>query len=186
MRFWFNQRKAAQVAAHLLKLHGGKMKYLKLIKLMYLAERRVLVERGRLITGDNFVSMAKGPVVSKTYDCIVEGGAPARAWLEYISEPSSYDVRLRAPEPDDSELSDYEIRILGEVHQQYGAIDRFELCEMTHTLPEWFDPERSSREIRPEDILRAEGWSEPDIREAVEQSEDLFSIDRVADSARTA
>ena len=37
------------------------MAYIKLIKLMYLADRRCLIETGFPITGDRMVSMPKGP-----------------------------------------------------------------------------------------------------------------------------
>jgi hypothetical protein len=33
----FNERKATEAAAYLLKLRGGRMSYMKLIKLLYLA-----------------------------------------------------------------------------------------------------------------------------------------------------
>jgi hypothetical protein len=56
IKFVFNEKKAAQAAAYLLKLHGGKMDYRKLLTLLYLADRKLLAERGRTITGDEFVN----------------------------------------------------------------------------------------------------------------------------------
>ena len=50
-------------AARLLKLHGAAMPYLKLIKLLYLADRQALLELGRPISCDLFVSMPHGPSV---------------------------------------------------------------------------------------------------------------------------
>jgi hypothetical protein len=38
----FDEKKATEVAAFLLKMRGGKMSYLKLIKLLYLADRESL------------------------------------------------------------------------------------------------------------------------------------------------
>ena len=46
MKFVFDERKAAQAAAHLLHRHGGPMPYIKLIKLLYLADRRGLRRDG--------------------------------------------------------------------------------------------------------------------------------------------
>ncbi|HTH08426.1 MAG TPA: Panacea domain-containing protein, partial [Acidovorax sp.] len=64
----FNERKAAQAAACLLHKAGGSLSVLKLMKLMYLAERRSLKKYGDTITGDAFVSMPHGPVLSMTYN----------------------------------------------------------------------------------------------------------------------
>ena len=36
----FNERKAMEAAAHLLHRRGGQMHYLKLLKLLYIADRR--------------------------------------------------------------------------------------------------------------------------------------------------
>ena len=38
----FNERKATEAAAHLLALRGGQMHYLKLLKLLYIADREAL------------------------------------------------------------------------------------------------------------------------------------------------
>ena len=46
MRFVFDERRAAQAAARLLDKHGGTMPWLKLVKLLYLADRAALVEGG--------------------------------------------------------------------------------------------------------------------------------------------
>jgi uncharacterized phage-associated protein len=52
------------------------MSFLKLIKLMYLADRRALLEQGRSITFDRYVSMDHGAVLSQTYNLIVSEEAP--------------------------------------------------------------------------------------------------------------
>ncbi len=55
----FNERKATQAAAYLLQMRGGTMSYMKLIKLLYLADRAALVRFGRPITTDRYVSMTE-------------------------------------------------------------------------------------------------------------------------------
>jgi hypothetical protein len=52
--------KATQAAARLLQNRGGRMKFLKLIKLLYLADREALSRSGRPITTDSYVSMDNG------------------------------------------------------------------------------------------------------------------------------
>ena len=68
MEFVFNDRKTAQAAAWLLDRQEGRMPYLKLIKLLYLADRQSLIESGYPITGDRLVSMDRGPVLSRVLD----------------------------------------------------------------------------------------------------------------------
>ena len=49
----FNEAKAVQIAGFFLRLAGGEMNYMKLIKLMYLVDRTALAEWGRSLTYDN-------------------------------------------------------------------------------------------------------------------------------------
>ena len=62
----FNEQKVAQMAAFLLARGKGKMKYLKLLKLLYLADRESMKRNGHPISGDSYVSMDHGPVLSKS------------------------------------------------------------------------------------------------------------------------
>jgi len=52
------------------------MAYIKLIKLLYLADREALLRWGRPITTDCHVSMPKGPVVSQIYHLITDEPEP--------------------------------------------------------------------------------------------------------------
>src|SRR5207245_2612690 len=83
IRFAYDQQKASELAAHFLLVAGGSMPMLKLLKLMYHADRTSLIETGFPVTGDTIVAMDNGPVLSKTYDHLKPTGS-----LEYIrSEP---------------------------------------------------------------------------------------------------
>ena len=70
MRFLFDERKAAQAAVYLIKKRSDQINYMKLNKLLYLADRKALFEAGQPITGDRMVSMPKGPVLSDILDLI--------------------------------------------------------------------------------------------------------------------
>lgn len=182
MRFVFNEKKAAQAAACLLRLHGGRMNYMVLIKLLYLADRRSLVETGYPITGDCMVSMRHGPVLSAILDLVTMGEKESEAcWREYISEPEGYDVALLKPSAETDELSRHEIGVLEETHKQFGAMDKWALVDMTHTLPEWQDPGRSSIAIDPRSILEAEGKTPQEIERLSHEIEEtwfLSNLDR--------
>jgi len=171
----FNEAKATQAAAYLLKLRGGRMSYMKLIKLLYLVDREALIRWGRPVTTDRYVSMDRGPVLSNVLDLISQGPAPGTesVWDRYISEPIGYEVRLRQEAPTD-ELSPAEIILIEEIFRKYGHMSRWELVDRVHELPEWQDPEGGAIPIRYADILKASGKS-PDEIEAI-----LAELDNVA------
>lgn len=179
VRFRFNDRKTAQAAAYLLALAGGRSSYMKLIKLLYLADREMLLRHGIPITGDRMISMKHGPVLSQVLDFITEGNdahAPS-AWFEYVSAPTHYDVTLAKPQPETDELSRFELGLLRQIHEKYAALDKWELVDLLHTvLPEWKDPGVSARPIEPEDILRAESRSEADIEEIKNAADEVWFL----------
>jgi uncharacterized phage-associated protein len=170
----FDQEKATATAAYLLKLRGGRMSYLKLIKLLYLADREAFGRWGFGITTDRYVSMPHGPVVSNIYNLITEEERETPFWSRYISAPSNYEVRLIDEDIPDL-LSRAEQKLLSEIFASFGTWGRWKLVEHTHTLPEWRNPNGSSIPIRVEDILQAQGASQ---REAVELKKELESLNR--------
>ncbi len=167
MKFVFDERKAAQAAAHLLHRHGAPMPYIKLIKLLYLADRRAFVETGHPITGDRLVSMENGPVLSNVLDLIRQtGGGGSSVWHEYVSDPDAYAVTAVCPvelDEIDDELSDYERSLLDAIFREYGDTNEWDLVDYTHTLPEWTDPKGSSAPIDPRRILKSEGFTKKEI-----------------------
>ncbi len=99
------------------------MSYMKLIKLLYLADREALLRWGRPITTDRYVSIDHGPVVSNVYELIRAEPQPGRGqyWRRFVSAPDgNYDVSLLAtPEP--AELSQAEDLLLREIFALHGA-----------------------------------------------------------------
>ena len=175
MRFRFNEKKAAQAAAFILKRHGDRINYMVLIKLLYLADRGALIERGLPITGDRFVSMPHGPVLSMILDLINMGRSdPPTPWFEHISEPSDHEVTLLSAAGDD-ELSEYELDLLSTIDKRFGGMNKWALRDYTHTLPEWEDPKGSSLPIEPADLLRKADVPPETIRQIGEEAEDMWS-----------
>ncbi len=166
MALHFDERKATQLVARLLKRAGGQLNVLKLVKLAYLAERRALVESGRPITFDRFVAMPHGPVVSATLNLINDEPDPRSLgyWNQFISERVGHDVALRA-DPGVGALSRFELSVIDGVYDDFGHMDRFALRDLTHALPEYRDPEGSSLPIHIRDVLEAEGYSEDEVLE---------------------
>jgi len=167
MEFGFSERKTTEAAARLLRLAGGEMDLIVLLKLLYLADRRALVERGMPITGDRMVSMRKGPVLARVYDASKGKWVGMPSWHTFVSRPKDGDpdkpVQLLQEPPADGALSDYEIDLLAQVHAQYGHKDKWDLSELTHNFPEYRFPGDSVLPIDPRVILKSEGKSVEDI-----------------------
>jgi uncharacterized phage-associated protein len=165
----FDEQKVTEAAALLLELRGGCMHYIKLLKLLYIADRHALAEWGIPISNDNYVSMDNGPVLSQTYNLIKDGG---RFWSEYISAPfGDYEVQLKAPLPKKRKLSPAEEETITRIFAEYGAINRWEIVDYMHTLPEWNNPGGSSIPISIDEILGALNEPEENIQAIVSEIE---------------
>jgi uncharacterized phage-associated protein len=183
VRFQFNDLKTAQAAAYLLKLAGGRLNYMVLIKLLYLVDRQTLLSHGLPITGDRMFSMKNGPVLSQVLNFINEGTCLPKqsAWFDYVSPPSQYEVSLLKSDPETDELSRFELKLLQEVYAKYGTMEKWALVRLLHDiLPEWKDPGSSSSPIEPEDILRAEARSDAEIREVHQGAEEMWFLKTVS------
>src|ERR1022692_1070537 len=158
----FNEAKATQAACLILRLRGGTMHYLKLVKLLYIADRTSLQELGRPITTDHHVSMNKGPVVSRIYNLISEGVPPGEEgdWHKHISNPHDDFQVSCLDDPGVDHLSDIEEEMIRKVYEEYGYKNRWALCEETHAFPEWKNPDGSMIPISYDEILRAVGRTE--------------------------
>jgi len=156
------------------------MKYLKLVKLLYLADREALLRWGRPITTDRYVSMDKGPVVSRIYSLISEEPQPGSEsfWRRHITNVPDWDVQLSV-DPSDDELSLIEEELLSEIFRMHGHKNRWRLVEETHNLPEWIDPFGSSMPIEYRDILRAGEKTESEVAEIESELESIAAVDRL-------
>lgn len=182
----FNERKAAQVAAWFLKQSGGRMPHLKLIKLMYLAERESLRQHGEMITGDRFVAMEHGPVLSTTLDCINGYKRPSKGgWESWISDREDHAVELRdrgLVRGTLDEVSDAEVGVLEAVWAQFGTWDQWRLVDFLHdpkNCPEWTDPNGSSTPIAFSAVLQGVGYSPADAARLAGEIEEHNGIDRL-------
>lgn len=177
----FNESKTAQAAALLLRLRGGRMSYMKLIKMLYLADREALLKLGRPVTFDRYVSMDRGPVLSRTLELIREEPRPgsASAWRQCIGQPDDrYEVELIDDCGTDL-LSDAEEAVLQGVFDEYGDRDRWTMVDLVHRLPEWQDPHGSAIPIQYRDILLAGGLTDVEVAGIEEELEELAAAERM-------
>lgn len=181
----FNERKAAQVATWFLRQGKGNMAHLKLIKLMYLAEREAMNQHGVLITGDRFVSMDQGPVPSLTLSFLNgEKRNGDDGWDKWVSDKADHKVALkeRAETAALDELSEAEIAILADVWAKFGHMSKWDLVDHLHEpahCAEWKDPDGSSTAITYEQIFLALG-KQPEVAVALaERIEQQRAIDKL-------
>ena len=152
----FNELLAAQIAAFFAHKQGGEIPVLKLIKLIYLADRESMTITGYPITNDRFVSMPHGPVNSLTLN-YVDGNCESAAWSSLISSKANHSVGLAKPisRNDLDELSDADIDVLETVWGKFGGMDKWQIRNWTHEYcPEWEDPQGSCTPIPHERVLR--------------------------------
>ncbi|HUT33364.1 MAG TPA: Panacea domain-containing protein [Planctomycetota bacterium] len=175
--FLFDLLKTAQAAGVLLRAHPLRiMSRLRLLKLLYIADRESLRETRRPITGDHAIAMQHGPVLSETGDLIKEEHVRAAEWGEYFQNVGC-DVQVRQ-DPGTGRLSRYEIEKLQEVVRRFEYQDDWTVAETTHQYPEWErnNPGDSSRPIPFEHILEAVGRKK-DIRAIKEEARALAAMD---------
>jgi len=159
----FNDRKVAQMAVFLLNKSGARMPHLKLMKLLYLADREAMAHYGGPISGDRIVAMPHGPVLSMTLN-LMDGDVESspNGWDSLISDKENYELSIKHAITcnDLDELSQAEISVLETVWKQFGSMGKWEIRDYTHEhCPEWIDPNGSSAPISYESVFLALGRS---------------------------
>ena len=155
VKYVFNEEKAAEAASYLLSLNNGSMPYMKLLKLLYIADRIYLSRYHASITTDFYYSLPRGPVATAIYDCIrhPQEFDPESPWNSMIAtDQPNHSVILKKPFVA-SWTSLEELDILKAVYDKYRDTDQFTISELTHSFPEWKDPDGSRIPLFIEDIL---------------------------------
>ena len=184
IKFQLQPQKSVQVAAMFLRLHKQPMHHLKLMKMLYMADRRSLEQIETTITGDRYVSMEFGPVLSNVYNLIkgVYSDANDQAlWSTHISSRCNHKLSL-VKDPGNGKLCEFEENLIRDIYEEYKDYDRFDLAEETHRLfPEWEKPPEGigSIPIKIETTLRSVGKTEEDIKEIEETVKHYIHLDRI-------
>ena len=169
IHFLFNFQKAIEAAGLFLDLCGGRTHNIRLMKLLYMADRQCLGEEARTITGDRFFAMQKGPGLCTVHDLIRKKDIRSPLWQCCI-KTDEHDV-IVANSPGTNELYQFEKKIIKDVFQ--STKDK-NIVALTHTFPEWKkyeasinDPnKKNSYPITIQDIL--EGLGKPELLSTVE------------------
>ena len=93
MHFCFSVKKAIQAAAALLRTEETRqMPYLRLLKLLYIADRDSIRKTGRPITGDQIQAMEYGPVPESVYKLIKGEHYNSPSWSKHF-QTAGYLIR---------------------------------------------------------------------------------------------
>jgi uncharacterized phage-associated protein len=153
---------------------GRRMSYMRLLKLLYLADRRMMQETGSPITFDRVVAMRHGPVLSETYSLIRGEHPDAGEWSRYVSR-ENYQLVPTGEDPGRAALSRMAVSVLNDVSERHEHFDDWQLVDHLHeTLPEWKDnwDETDAKKSVPvgyEDILLAMNFDPADAKIVAEE-----------------
>lgn len=182
----YNEKKAAQIAAFFIFKEGGTIGILKLMKLMYLAERKSFQTLGEPMTGDKLVSMNHGPVLSITLDHVnnfIDSGI--NGWESWISDRENHLVGLNRQINGEftqslDQLSDIELDILVDTWTSYGKFTGSQLRNITHEVcTEWEHPDNSSLPIPYSRILKCVGHDIETAKELAQRIDEQKKIDEM-------
>lgn len=156
IRYQFDVDKAVATMVAILR-HTGAIDKLKLIKLLYLADRDSFLALGHPITGDRPVAMDHGPVPSGCLD-VLDGKIESQ--VSSVLHVLDHTVTLGDSSPTDmGDLADDESRILRQTLDKYGHLTTGQLYRLVHELREYRDCHISgtSADIPFEKILKHYG-----------------------------
>ena len=135
------------------------MDKLKLIKLIYLAERLSFARRARPMNFDDFFSLPHGPIASSALNGI-NGRAGDEAWtpIKVTGNKVSLEKEIGT-----DHLSQNDLRILEDVWSQFGKMSGTQLRNWTHAnCPEYVEVDAGRASITYDEILAAVGNGEAD------------------------
>lgn len=106
------------------------------LKVLYFADKEHLSRYGRLICGDSYVAMTKGPVPSGAYD-LVKAARGDGCYFADLAVGDAFQIRDRyfiAPrrQADLDRLSESERECLDEAIEQYGRMRFGQLMAISH------------------------------------------------------
>lgn len=191
MTFHFDIQKTLAAVGYVLELHKVPIGHLNLIKILYAADRRALVDWGRPITGDALVAKPNGPAL-KNLVSMTAGDAPPETqerWNAHFSNKEGmhggdgkYWIFLQKS-PDTGCLSDKEKELIARFHKEYGRLSYYQLMKRVHDkneFPEWKNPRSKGTYAIDIDGILKRAWKTNDeiqaIHEVNERSASLHKL----------
>jgi uncharacterized phage-associated protein len=131
-------------AVHYLLKNFGEMDKLKIVKLIYFADKRQLIFAARTITGDDYVAMRHGPAGSMVLNVLNRN-------TEYLEQEQLDFIDrhiLQANMGKDNykstdygmnydQLAESDKKALGIIGEKFKSLDKWDIVNLTHKYPEW-------------------------------------------------
>ena len=163
----FDYKKATQAINYLTKKEGGQIDKLKLIKLVYFADRYHLRRYGRPMVNDAYLAMPLGPVGSSVKD-IAEFSDfldnDERGYAEkYLARGTREHTIVSIGNVDNDIFSESEVEALDFAYKEFGQYSASTLVNVTHRYPEWdkFKGALESKETTREPMLYSDFFKNP-------------------------
>ena len=148
--FIFDEKQATEAMVFLLSLNGGNMSCMKVIKMLYLADRYSMSNGHGSITTDSYISLPDGPASSNILDCIRWNSGVE--WKKHIRTNGNL-VEISYPIKHYEKLSRYYMETLSNVYERFKDYNLEELESCCRSLGEWKNPHGSSMPISIESII---------------------------------
>jgi uncharacterized phage-associated protein len=128
---------------HFLLKTFGEMDKLKMVKVIYFADKRHLIFGGRTITGDNYMAMRHGPAGSMVLNVLnrnveyleLEQLQYIDRYIQQVDSKNNYKCVDGNVEYD--QLSESDKKTLTKIGEKFKSMNEWELVNLTHKYPEW-------------------------------------------------
>lgn len=158
----FDHLKSIQTIAYFVRKAGGSAEKLKLIKLIYLADRLSFKRRGKPLNFDSYFSLPHGPVASSALNGM-DHLLSEPAWKDIAQAENRRDITI-AGEVSEDHLSRSDRAILDATWEEFGHMTASQIRNWTHRhCPEYVEVGPSnSLPIDLSEIMAQVGIRDPD------------------------
>src|SRR5207245_2553321 len=111
-----------------------RMNYMRLLKVLYFAEREILAEAGVPLTGNRIIAMKRGPVLEDVFSLIRGQHPAAPEWSRHF-RTEAYRLHMET-DPGLGRLSPFITKKLDDVATRFQDKDEWDMVEISHLLPE--------------------------------------------------
>ena len=158
----FDHLKSVQTVAYFVRKAGGTAEKLKLVKLLYLAERESFKRRGKPMNFDSYFSLPHGPVASSALNGM-DHLLDDEAWSALNQATNRRDITIIG-EVSEDHLSRADRAILDATWVEFGGMTAWEIRNWTHDhCAEYVEVEAGkSLPIDLSEIMAQVGTHDPD------------------------
>jgi len=158
----FDHLKSVQTIAYFVRKAGGSAEKLKLIKLIYLADRLSFARRGKPLNFDSYLSLPHGPIASSALNGM-DHNLSDPAWKALSLADNRKDVGI-VGEVTEDRLSRADRAILDATWDEFGSMTASQIRNWTHRhCPEYVEVgPAASLPIDLSEVLAHVGVADPD------------------------